>query len=1130
MATNLKTNGEILPFHSFPDILLHYPLPTILLDIPKLEIISFNQPAAELFSKQELSGIFFPGLFTEENRIHLIHQLQSANGSHHCLESLLDNNGERKALQIHLSFIENSGKDFWIASMVDVSSQRELSEEIKKFRTYIERSSEGIYCQEFLQAIPVDLDAIEIVERIKSNSILTECNDAMARKYGFEKVDQLKGLVLEQVIDFSDPANIGFLQQFITNGFTTINAESHEKDRFGNLKYFLNNAIGIVEDGKLKRIWGTQQDITDRKKTEEKSRQLASLVEQTSDILTAADINYMPVSWNKAAEEVYGITAQQAIGNDLRNFISIHYTGANREEVRKIIAEKGEWRGEVYFVRPSDNKTIHLWMCFKKMLDEKEKHIGYLVSAIDITERKESESRLAESENRFREMANCSPVMIWMSDEKNKITYLNQKWIDFTGSNIVGKDGNSWSALVHKDDLALALATYHKAFHARKQVTLIYRLLSIDGSYRWVHDVSVPRFLDDGTFVGYIGSVVDIQDEKQKEQQLLYQAMILDNVSDVIVTTDVDFRIRSWNRIAEEYYGAEEASVVGKKISELVDFEFYDTSLEDVIKDLLNKDNWSGEASFVTKKGETKYFHYALKGIYDENHIKIGYLSTGRDITEKKLADEQVKKSEQFYRTLIADSLDGMILLDKEGQISFASPSVKNVLGYEVEEIIGRNAFEFVHGEDLIWALQSFEKEVVEKPDIKFIVIRLKKKNGEWMWSMVRGHNLLKNPYVSSIVVYFHDDTLRKQANDALKESEKKFRSLVKDLKVGVFLADNKGTILMCNQALSVLLGAPEEYIVGKRIYDILTDDMIDEKGKKIALEHRPLTQAIQLRKTVKDKVVGVIHPVTGERSWIMVNADPMLDEQDEIRHIVCSVMDLTERKKLEHQLVNEQVGHQKQLAQATIDGQEAERKEIGKELHDNIGQQLTTIKLFLDLAKSTADDATQEMVSMALKGVADVINEIRAMSRTLVPSTLQDLGLIESINELVDSIERTQVITIDVNYDGFEENSLPENQKLALYRIVQEQLNNIVKHANATHVSIVLNEKKGRSVLEIRDDGCGFDPRKLRKGLGLTNMKNRAELLGGKNEILSQPGKGCLLRVSLPLVNPATDGILANG
>ena len=398
------------------------------------------------------------------------------------------------------------------------------------------------------------------------------------------------------------------------------------------------------------------------------------------------------------------------------------------------------------------------------------------------------------------------------------------------------------------------------------------------------------------------------------------------------------------------------------------------------------------------------------------------------------------------------------------------------------------------------------------------------------MWSMVRGHNLLKNPYVSSIVVYFHDDTLRKQANDALKESEKKFRSLVKDLKVGVFLADNKGTILMCNQALSVLLGAPEEYIVGKRIYDILTDDMIDEKGKKIALEHRPLTQAIQLRKTVKDKVVGVIHPVTGERSWIMVNADPMLDEQDEIRHIVCSVMDLTERKKLEHQLVNEQVGHQKQLAQATIDGQEAERKEIGKELHDNIGQQLTTIKLFLDLAKSTADDATQEMVSMALKGVADVINEIRAMSRTLVPSTLQDLGLIESINELVDSIERTQVITIDVNYDGFEENSLPENKKLALYRIVQEQLNNIVKHANATHVSIVLNEKKGRSVLEIRDDGCGFDPRKLRKGLGLTNMKNRAELLGGKNEILSQPGKGCLLRVSLPLVNPATDGILANG
>ncbi len=161
----------------------------------------------------------------------------------------------------------------------------------------------------------------------------------------------------------------------------------------------------------------------------------------------------------------------------------------------------------------------------------------------------------------------------------------------------------------------------------------------------------------------------------------------------------------------------------------------------------------------------------------------------------------------------------------------------------------------------------------------------------------------------------------------------------------------------------------------------------------------RPLTLTVQSKQTVKGAVIGVFHPITKERSWVIVNADPILDDNGDIKHIVCSVTDITGRKKLEQKLMADQIAHQKQLTQATIDGQEAERREIGKELHDNIGQQLTTIKLFLDMVKSTADDVTIEMANMALKGVSDVINEIRSMSRALVPYTLKDLGLVESIS-----------------------------------------------------------------------------------------------------------------------------------
>jgi signal transduction histidine kinase len=265
---------------------------------------------------------------------------------------------------------------------------------------------------------------------------------------------------------------------------------------------------------------------------------------------------------------------------------------------------------------------------------------------------------------------------------------------------------------------------------------------------------------------------------------------------------------------------------------------------------------------------------------------------------------------------------------------------------------------------------------------------------------------------------------------------------------------------------------------------------------------------------------MGVWNPQRKERTWLLLNADPILDENGNLTHLICSFTNITERKKLEQKLVSDQINHQKNVTQATIDGQEAERREIGKELHDNIGQQLTTIKLFLDLAKSTVvDESTLEMINMSLKGVADVINEIRSMSRSLVPHTLKDLGLVDSVTELVESISRAQLVKIDFDFEDFEEENLPENQKLTLFRIIQEQLNNIAKHAGASTVSIILRNTIQSVVLEIIDNGRGFDPKTVRKGLGFTNIRNRAELFGGKCEMSSKPGKGCVLKVSMPFL-----------
>ncbi|MGV3658149.1 MAG: sensor histidine kinase, partial [Chitinophagaceae bacterium] len=148
---------------------------------------------------------------------------------------------------------------------------------------------------------------------------------------------------------------------------------------------------------------------------------------------------------------------------------------------------------------------------------------------------------------------------------------------------------------------------------------------------------------------------------------------------------------------------------------------------------------------------------------------------------------------------------------------------------------------------------------------------------------------------------------------------------------------------------------------------------------------------------------------------------------------------------------------------------------------------------------------------------ISDVINEIRTISHALVPPILGDIGIIESIEAMLETIRYVQLLKIDFDYFDFNEDRVPENVQLMLYRIIQEGMNNIVKHADATHVSITIKNINRQITLELKDNGKGFYAASVRRGLGLTNIKNRAELFGGKVTIKSAPGAGCSLKVAIP-------------
>ena len=225
---------------------------------------------------------------------------------------------------------------------------------------------------------------------------------------------------------------------------------------------------------------------------------------------------------------------------------------------------------------------------------------------------------------------------------------------------------------------------------------------------------------------------------------------------------------------------------------------------------------------------------------------------------------------------------------------------------------------------------------------------------------------------------------------------------------------------------------------------------------------------------------------------------------------------DITESIKIEAEMLRQHIMQQKLITETTIQAQEKEREEIGRELHDNINQILAASKLHLEMAMTRTEntdslDKSRESINLA-------IQEIRQLSQTLVAPSLGEIPLSGAIKDLIDNIHLASSLRIQFTAKNLNEELIDDNIKLMFYRIVQEQLNNILKHSRANNATIELSTNSEHIILTVRDDGIGFDTSKTSGGIGLRNITNRAGLYNGMTRIHSEPGKGTTLKVTVPL------------
>lgn len=225
--------------------------------------------------------------------------------------------------------------------------------------------------------------------------------------------------------------------------------------------------------------------------------------------------------------------------------------------------------------------------------------------------------------------------------------------------------------------------------------------------------------------------------------------------------------------------------------------------------------------------------------------------------------------------------------------------------------------------------------------------------------------------------------------------------------------------------------------------------------------------------------------------------------------------IDVTEKLLLEKELLEQKVQEQQNIAKAVVNAQEKERAGIGEELHDNINQLLAAATLYIRTSIVQPENS-EEFLLKSEEYVRTAIDEIRKLSHALIGfSPDKVIGIFDSINAMINDISKVKNMEINFIHTNIPEEDINDELKLVIYRILQEQMSNILKHAEASRVDIELKKYKDDLILSIEDNGKGFDTSSKREGVGLKNIKNRAELYNGVVEVVSSPGNGCTISIN---------------
>ncbi len=377
-----------------------------------------------------------------------------------------------------------------------------------------------------------------------------------------------------------------------------------------------------------------------------------------------------------------------------------------------------------------------------------------------------------------------------------------------------------------------------------------------------------------------------------------------------------------------------------------------------------------------------------------------------------------------------------------------------------------------------------------------------------WDWSL----QPVKDPggKVSGVVLSLVNVTERKRAQEAGRESEHRYRTLFEESRDAVYITTRDGKFIDINQSTLDLFGYDREELMGMNIRQIYAHPE-DRQRFQAVIERTGSVRDYEIKFRGKD----------GTELDCLLTAALRRAHEGSVLGYQGIIRDITDRKRAEEAL-RESEEQLRYLSSQLLTAQEKERERIARELHDGIGQSLSAVKFGVEnglkqINKETAGPRVKRLEAV-IPMIQDSIEEVRKIAMDLRPSVLDDLGILATIAWFCREFQAIYSgIRIEQQLD-IREDEVPDPLKTAIYRVLQEALNNVAKHSNANLANISLRRMDGMIELVIEDNGMGFDLEEAsRKGLGLSSMKERTELSSGSFTIESATGAGTIIRASWP-------------